>query len=198
MKLKTFAPWKKSYDKRRQHIKKQRYYFGDKVLYSQSYGFSSSHVWMWEFHHKEGWAPKNWCFQTVVLEKTLESPLDWEESQSVNPKGNQPWYSLEGLMLKLKLQYFGHLMWRADLLEKDSDAGKIEGMRRGQRDGWMASPTQWTWAWANSERQWRPEKPGMLQSMGSQRVEHNWMTEQQQYTIQSCQCELITIILKSN
>ena len=96
---------------------------------------------MWEFHHKEGWAPKNWCFRTVVLEKILESPLDWEESQSVNPKGNQPWYSLEGLMLKLKLQYFGHLMWRADLLEKDSDAGKIEGMRRGQRDGWMASPT---------------------------------------------------------
>ena len=80
------APWKKSYDKTKQHIKKQRSYFADKGPYSQSCGFSSSHVWMWELDHKESWAPKNWCFWTVVLEKILESPLE-----IVNPEGNQSW-----------------------------------------------------------------------------------------------------------
>ena len=83
------APWKKSYGKPRQHIKKQKHYFADKGPYSQSYGFSSSHVWMWELDHKEGWVPKNWCFQTVVLEKILESSLDGKEVKPVNPKGNQ-------------------------------------------------------------------------------------------------------------
>ena len=73
------------------YIKNQRHSFVDKGPYSQSYGFSSSHVWMWELDHKEGWAPKNWCFQTVVLEKTLESPLGCKEIQPINPKGNQPW-----------------------------------------------------------------------------------------------------------
>ena len=93
-------------------------------------GFSNSHVRMWELDHKEGWAPKNWYFQTVLLEKTLESPLDCKEIKPVNSIGNQPWHSLEGLMLKLKLQYFGHLMRRADLLEKTLILGKIEGKRR--------------------------------------------------------------------
>ena len=79
------------YDKRRQHIKRQRRHFANKGMYSQSYGFSSSHVWMWELDCREGWAPKNWCFWTVVLEKTLESPLDSKEIKPVNPKGNQPW-----------------------------------------------------------------------------------------------------------
>ena len=87
VKLKTVAPWKKSYDKPRQHIKKQKYYFANKGPYS--HGFSSSHVWMWELDHKESWAPKNWCFCTVVLEKILESPLDCKEIEPVNPKGNQ-------------------------------------------------------------------------------------------------------------
>ena len=85
------APWKKRYDQPRQHIKKQRYYFANKGLPSQGYGFSSSHVWMWELDYKESWVPKNWCFWTVVLEKTLEIPLDCKEIQSANPKGNQPW-----------------------------------------------------------------------------------------------------------
>ena len=85
------APWQKSYDQPRQHIKKQSYHFVNKGLYSQSYGFSSSPVWMWELDHKEGWALKNWCFWTVVLEKTLESPLDSKDIKPVNPKGNQPW-----------------------------------------------------------------------------------------------------------
>ena len=88
---KMLAPWKKSYDQLRQHIKKQRHYFANKGLSNQGYGFSSSHVWMWELDHKEGWVPKNWCFGAVVLEKTLESPLDSKEIQPVNPKGNQSW-----------------------------------------------------------------------------------------------------------
>ena len=85
------TPWKKSYDQPRQHIKKQRHYFANKDLSSQSYGFSSNHVWMWELDYKKGWVQKNWCFWTVVLEKTLESPLDCEEIQPVHPKGNQSW-----------------------------------------------------------------------------------------------------------
>ena len=91
MKLKTLAPWKKCYDKLIQHIKKQRQYFANKGPYSQTYGFPRSHVWMWELDHKEGWASKNWCFWTVVLKKTLESPLDWKEIRPVNSKGNQSW-----------------------------------------------------------------------------------------------------------
>ena len=82
-------PWKESYDQSRQHIKKQRHYFANKGLSSQSFGFSSSHVWMWELDYNESWAPKNWCFWTVVLKKTLESPLDCKEIQPVHPKGNQ-------------------------------------------------------------------------------------------------------------
>ena len=83
------SPWKKSYEQPRQHIKKQRHYFADKGLSNQSYGFSSSHVWMWELDHKEGWVPKTWCLQIVALEKTVESPLDRKEIKPVNPKGNQ-------------------------------------------------------------------------------------------------------------
>ena len=110
------APWKKNYDKPRQRIKKQRH--------------TLSHVWMWELDHKEGWALKDWCFQTMVLEKTLESSLDCKEIQPVHPKGNHSEYSLEGLMMKLKLQNFGHLVWRADSLEKTLIMGKTEGRRR--------------------------------------------------------------------
>ena len=118
----------------RQHIKKQRHYFADKGPSSQGYGFSSGHVWMWELDHKESWALKNWYFWTVVLEKTLECPLHCKEIKPVHPKGISPEYSLEGLMLKLKLQYFGHLMWRTDSLEKTLLLGKIEGRRRS---GWQ-------------------------------------------------------------
>ena len=88
---KTIAPWKKSYDQPRQHIKKQRHYFAHKGLSNQSYVFSSSYVWMLELDHKEGWVPKNCCFWTVVLEKTLESPFDCREIQPVHPNGNQSW-----------------------------------------------------------------------------------------------------------
>ena len=93
---------------------------------------------MWELDHKEDWMPKNWCFWAVVL-KTLESPLHSKEIQPVHPKGDQSWYSLEGLMLKLKLQYFGHLMWRTDSLEKTLMLGGIGGRRRRgqQRMRWL-------------------------------------------------------------
>ena len=175
----------KSYDKHKQIVKKQSHHFANKGPYSQSYGFSSSRAWMWELDHKEGWVLKNWGFQTVVLEKTLESPLD-RKIKSVNPKGhgsNVPEYSMEGLMLKLKLKYFGHLMelthWKSPWCWEGLRAG--EGGDRG-RDDWMASWTQWTRVWANSGRWWRifhHGKPGMLQSMGSHRV-NDLVTKQQQ------------------
>ena len=107
-----FAPWKKSYDQPRQNIKKQRHYFANKSPSSQSYGFSTSHLWMWELDHKESWVPKNWCFWTVVLEKTLESPLDCKEIQAVHPKWNQPWILIGRTDAK------NWLIW------KDPDAGK--------------------------------------------------------------------------
>ena len=133
------APWKKTYDQPRKHIKKQIHNFANKGLSSQSYHFPSSHVWMWELDSKKSWVLKNWCFWTVVLEKTLESPLDCKEIQPVHPKGNQSGYSLEGLMLKLKLWYFGHLMWKTDSFEKTLMLGKIEGRRRRgqQRMRWL-------------------------------------------------------------
>ena len=118
------APWRKSYDRPSQLLKSRD--ITDKGPSSQSYGFSSSHVWMWELDHKENWAPKNWCFWTVVLEKTPETLLDYKEIKPVYPKGNESKYSLEGLMLKLKLQYFGHVKQRADSLEKTMMLGKIE------------------------------------------------------------------------
>ena len=107
------------------------------------YGFSSSHVWMWELDYKESWMLKNWCFWTVVLEKTLESPLNCKEIQPVHPKGDQSWCSLEGLVLKLKLQYFGHLMQRADSFEKTLMLGKTESRKRKgwQRMRWLDGTT---------------------------------------------------------
>ena len=90
-----FALWKKSYDQIRQHIKKQRHYFANKGQSSQRYGFSISHVWMWELDYQESWVPKNGCFWTVVLEKTLESPLDCKKIQPIYPKGNQSWIFIE-------------------------------------------------------------------------------------------------------
>ena len=132
-----------SHDKPRQRFEKQRHYFANKGPSSQSYGFHSSHVWMWESDYKEGWAPKSWCFWTVVLDKTLESPLNCKEIQTVHPKRNQSWIFIGKLMLKLKLQYFGHLMWRTDLLGKTIMLGMIEGRRkRGrQRVRWLDSNT---------------------------------------------------------
>ena len=119
------APWKESYDQPRQCIKKQRNYFANKGLPSQSYGFSSSHVWMWELDHKEGWASKNWCFQTMVLEKTLQSPLDCQEIQPLNIKRNQPWIIIG------EIDSEAPILWPPDakgqIIGKDPDAGKDWG-----------------------------------------------------------------------
>ena len=121
---KMLAPWKKSYDKPRQHIKKQRHYFANKGPSSQGYVFSSSHAWIWGLNHKEGWAPKNWCFWTVVLEKTLESPLDCKEIQPVYSKGNQSWI----FIARTDNEAETSILWPPDvknwLIRKDPDAGK--------------------------------------------------------------------------
>ena len=177
------APWKESYDKPRQHIKKQTHYFTDKGPYSQSYGSSSSsHVWMWELDYKESWALKKWCFWTVVLEKTPESPWDCKEIKLVNPKGNQPWISIG----RTDTEAEAPTLWphvKSQLTGKDWCWERLkaggEGEDRG-RDGWMASPTQWTWVWAGSKSWWRTGKPGVLQSIAvrkSQTQLSNWTTK---------------------
>ena len=140
------APWKKSYDKPRQCVKKQRYYFANKNPYSQSFGFSSSHVWMWELDHK-GWELKNWwvlknrCFQTVVLEKTLECPLECMETKPVNPKENQPWIFIGRTDAEAQTPVFWPPDGKNRLIGKDPDAGKDwrreeKGMTEDEMDGW--------------------------------------------------------------
>ena len=127
-KQKMLIPWKKIYDQPRQHIEKQIHYFANKGPSSQNYGFPSSHVWIWELDHKESWVPKNWCFWTAVLEKTLESPLECKEIKPVNHKGNQSWIFIGRINAEAPI--FGHLMWRVDSLEKILMLEKIEGRRR--------------------------------------------------------------------
>ena len=133
------APWKKSYDQPRQHIKKQRHYFANKDLSSQGYGFSSSHVWMWELDYKESWAQRIDAFELCCWRRLLRVPWTARRSNQSILKKISPEYSLEGLMMKLKFQYFGHLMRRADSFEKTLMLGKIEGKeRRGrQRRRWL-------------------------------------------------------------
>ena len=133
---------------------------------------------MWELDDKEGWVPKNWCFWTMVLEKTLESPLDCKEIKPISLKGLKLQYSLEGLMLKLKLQYFDHLLWRVNSPEKTLMLGKIEGKREGNRgwDGWMASLTQWTWVEENSVESKQPGSLVCCSPWGRKELD---MTEQQ-------------------
>ena len=127
------APWKKSYDQPRQHIKKQRHYFANKSLSSQDYGFSSGHVWMWELDCEEIWALKSWCFCTVVLEKTLESPLDCKEIQPVHPKGDQSWVFIQRTDVEAKTP----LLWPPDeeswLIGMTLLLGEIKGRRRRGR-----------------------------------------------------------------
>ena len=150
---KMLAPWKKSYDQSRQHIKQQRHYFANKGLSSESYGFSSSHAWMWELDCKEGLVLKNWCLWTVMLETILGSPLDCKEIQPVHPKGDQSWMFIGRTDAEAETP----ILWPAHaknwLTGKDPNAGRLkaggEGDDRGW-DAWMASPTQWTWIWVNS------------------------------------------------
>ena len=186
---KTLASWKKSYDQPRQHIKKQRHYFADKGPTSQSYGFSSNHVWIWEFsslpfpffpikkaEHRRTDAFELWCCRRL-----LRVPWTARRSNQSVLKEISPEYSLEGLMLKLKLsnplatwwEELSHLK-RPWCWERLKAGG--EGDDRGW-DGWMASHIRWTWVWASSWSWWWTGKPSVLQSMGLQKVGHNWATE---------------------
>ena len=136
------TPWKESYDQPRQHIKKQRYYFVNKGLSGQSYGFSSGHVWMWELDYKESWAPKNWCFWTVVLEKTLEYPLNWKVIQPVNPKGNQSWIFIG----RIDAEDETPILWPPDenwLIWNDPDAGKDWRWEKGTTEDDMVGWYHW-------------------------------------------------------
>ena len=166
----------------RQHINKQKHYFANKGPSSQSYGFSSSHVWMWELDYKESWVPKNWCFWTVVLEKALESSLNCKEIQPVHPKGNQSWIFIAEAKTPI--------LWPPDvknwLIWKDSDSGKdwrqeTKGTTEDEMVGWHQL-TQWTCVWVNS---WVSVNSGVGDSKGGlaccspwgRRVGHDWVTE---------------------
>ena len=157
-------------------IKKQRHQSVDNGPNSQSYCFSSSHVQMWELDHKEGWALKNWCFWTALLEKTLKRPLDCEEIQPVHPKGDQSWVFIGGTDVEAEATWCKELThWKRPWCWERMKAGG-EGDDRGW-DGWMASWTQWMWVWVNSGSWWWTGRPGVLWFMGSQRIGHDWATE---------------------
>ena len=170
--------WKESYDQPGQHIKKQRHYFANKGPSSQGCGFSSSHVQMWEFDYKESWAQKNWCFWTVLLEKTLESPLDCKEMQPVHPKGDKCW-------LFTDVEAESPILWPPDakswLIWKDPDAGKDwgqeeKGMTEDEMAGWHHWPNGHEFGWTLGVGDGQGG-PGMLRFMGLQRVGHDWATE---------------------
>ena len=180
MKLKDASFLEESYDQPKQHIKKQRHYFADKSPSSQSYGFSSSHAWMWELDHKEGWALKNWRFWTVVLKKTLESLLDYKDIKPVNPKGNQSWTFIG----RTDAEAEAPILWPPDeknwLTGKEPDAGK--DWRQEEKGTTESEMVKWHHRLYELESEQLQKlswtgRPCMLQSMGSQRVEHDWATE---------------------
>ena len=155
--------------------------FANRGPSSKSYGFSSSHVWMWELDYKESWALKNWCFWTMVLEKTLESPLDCKEIQPVYSKGDQSWIFIEkGWCWSWNANTLATWCEELTYLKRPWCWARLkaggEGDDRGW-DGWMASLTPWTWVWVNSGSWWWTGRPGELQTMGSQRVGYDWATE---------------------
>ena len=151
-KLKDSFSWKKLYEKPRQCVKKQRYHVANKGPSSQGYGFSSGHVWMW-FGSKRKWAPKNWCFWTVVLRKSLESPLDCRELKPVTPKGHQPWIRIE----RTDAETEALILWppsekKPTLWKWPWCCGRLRAGGEGGNGGWdgcLASLTQRTWVWAN-------------------------------------------------
>ena len=146
---------------------------------SQGYGFSSGHGWMWKLDCEESWVPKNWCFWTVVLEKTLKSLLDCKEIQPVHPKRDQSWVFIGRTDAEAETP----ILWPPQELTHWKRPWCWEGLRAGEEgdtrgwDGWMASPIRWTWVWVNSGSWWWTGRPGVLQFMGLQRVGHDWVTE---------------------
>ena len=137
---------------------------------------------MWELDCEESWVPKNWCFWTVVLEKTLESPLDCKEIKPVHPKGDQSWVFIERTDVEAETPILWPTHVKSWLVGKDPDAGsdwgqEEKGMTEDETDGWMASLTRWAWVWINSGSLWWTGRPGMLLFMGLQRVRHDWATE---------------------
>ena len=198
------TPWRKSYYQLGQHIKRQRHYFANKGPSYQSYGFSSSHVWMWELDYKESWVPKNWCFWTVVLEKTPESPLDCKEIQPVYPKGNQSWVFIGRTDVEAETPIFWPPDEKSWLIWKDPDAEKDWGQEKGMTEdemvGWHHQLNGHGFGWiqfivanflvsessvfaavhvgqVDSGSWWWTGRPGVLWFMGSQRVGHDWATE---------------------
>ena len=150
----------------------------------EMYRCESTHVQMWELDHKEGWDLKNWCFRTVVLEKTLETPSDYKEIKSVNPKGktlNNHWkhWCWSSITLATWCKELSH--WKRPRCWERLRAGGEGGDREG--DGRMASSTWWTWLWASSGRWWRKGKLCVLQPVGSERVRHDWATERQEQEV---------------
>ena len=137
-------PWEKSYNQPRQHIKEQRHYFVNKGLSSQGYGFSSSHVWVWELDYKQSWVLKKWSFWTAVLKKTLESPLDCKEIQPVHPKGDESWVFIRRTDAEAETPILGPPDVKKWLIWKDPDAGKDlrqekKGMTEDEMVGWLYS-----------------------------------------------------------
>ena len=182
------APWKETYDQLRQHIKKQRHYFASKGPSSQGYGFSSSHVWMWELDYKESWAPKNWCFWTVMLEKTLESPLDCKEIQPVHPRVDQSCVFIGRTDVEAETPILWLPNVKSWLIWKDPDAGKDwgqeeKGMTVGEMVGWHH--------WLNGHGfGWTPrvgDGQGGLAYCGSCHKESDTRTQLSDWT--HCRCE---------
>ena len=173
------ASWKKSYDKPRQCIKKQRYHFANKGLYSQSYNFSSSHVRMWEFNYKEGWVLKNWYFQ--IGEDTWE--FFGQQGDQTNPKGNQPWQFTGKIDAEAEAAILCPPDVKSWLVRKDPDAEKDwRQEEKGTTEDEMVEWHHWVseHEFEQTSGKWRAGKPGVLQSMGSQRAGHYLATEQQQ------------------
>ena len=171
--------WQESYDQPSHCVEKQRHHSANKRPYSQGYDIPSGHIHLWEPNHKEGRKPKDWCLQTVVLQKTPESPLDSKEIKSVRKSTlNTHWkgwcWRWNTSILVTLCEQPTH--WKSPWCWERLRAEGKESVRGW--DGWMASPMHWTWTWANSKRWWGTRRPGVLHSMGSQRVRHDWATEQ--------------------
>ena len=171
-------------DKSRQCVEKQRHFSANKSPYGQACGLPMYGCeWLWILDHEEGRTAKNWCLWTVLLEKTPESPLDSKEIKPVKLKGDQSWIFTGRTDAEVETPVFGSSDVNRQVFGKVPDAGKDWGQGIRGWDEWTASLIQWTQTWANCGRWWGTERPGVLQSMGSQTIRHDWVTEKQQQHI---------------